>query len=128
MSGKKLKKVLLVDDEDDFLEFLKKILSCRYQVLTASTGAQGLQVAKKSLPDVIILDINLPDMRGEEVRKRLQKDPLTSHIPIIYLTGILTKEDEQILNRLAGGVHALSKPVKSEELLQVIEEVLVILS
>ena len=61
-------------------------------------------------------------MRGEEVKRLLSKDDSVADIPIIYLTGAITKEDEEIITRMASGHQALAKPVNKEELLQAVQQ------
>lgn len=80
-------KIMIVDDEIDTLLLLKKSLEYEdYIVLEASNGFEALEMAKISIPDLILLDLMMPGLDGYEVCIRLKKDPITSHIPIIMLT------------------------------------------
>jgi CheY-like chemotaxis protein len=80
-------KILIVDDEPDTLDTLAAILRARkYEVMIASSGAEGIEKAKKEKPDLILLDILMPNIDGYEVCTRLKLDKDTSKIPIIMLT------------------------------------------
>lgn len=80
-------KILVVEDEEDILELIKyNLIKDGYQVSTAMTGEAGLELARRLVPDMILLDIMLPGMDGLEVCKLLKNDPATSKVPIIMLT------------------------------------------
>lgn len=80
-------KILVVDDEEDILELVRYNLSREgYDVICASTGENGLNEAKKNLPDLIILDLMLPGIDGLDVARSLKNEKTTKHIPIIMLT------------------------------------------
>ncbi|MGB4852044.1 MAG: response regulator [Ignavibacteria bacterium] len=81
------KKILVVDDEKDIVDILKYNLEREneFEVITASNGKEALEAAQ-SLPDLILLDIMMPELNGFEVCKRLKNDKLTSGIPVIFLT------------------------------------------
>ena len=81
------KKILVVDDETDYLNIAAGLLEAEgYAVLKAVTGAGGLAAAQAGLPDLMVLDIGLPDMSGLEVNRRLKQDPATSSIPVLLFT------------------------------------------
>jgi DNA-binding response OmpR family regulator len=83
-----VKKILVVDDEDNIHKVLKRILtSTNVQPLFAFNGAEALQLAKEKKPDLILLDINMPKMDGNEVMRELRKSDDTKSIPVIMLTG-----------------------------------------
>ena len=87
-------KVLAVDDDPININILMDLLQDEYQVLAAVNGTTGLQAASRTNPDVILLDITMPDMSGHEVLKQLKADPLTKDIPVIFITGLSDAEDE----------------------------------
>ncbi|MBU1122596.1 MAG: response regulator [Candidatus Omnitrophota bacterium] len=119
-----IKKILIVDDDQAILTFIEKILSgANYEVIATTSGKEAVELAKNSKPDLIILDIILPDMMGGEISQILSQDSLTYAIPIIFLTGLNTKEDEQMIKK-AGNYHLLAKPVFREDLLDAISRVL----
>lgn len=85
-------KVLLIEDEKELLELYKlKLTLDDYEVLTAGTGQEGLKIAWKESPDLIFLDIKMPEMDGFEVLKKLRENPKTKDAPVI----ILSNFDEQ---------------------------------
>ncbi len=80
--------VLIIDDESDIREIAQASLEImrNWQVITASTGAEGVTQAIAAQPDAILLDLILSDMNGTEVLEKLQESPVTKHIPVIILT------------------------------------------
>lgn len=109
--------VLIVDDVPDNVTLLLDAMEqAGFTVLIALDGASALQRASQALPDVILLDARMPEMDGFEVARRLKADPETSHIPIIFMTGLT--ETEHIEAALAaGGVDYVTKPVKPREVI-----------
>ncbi len=88
-------KILLADDEQDIIEFFGRILYREgFEVVSATNGEACVELAKKAHPDLILLDINMPKMDGGEVARRLSEDKVTMNIPIIFVSGIITKADE----------------------------------
>ena len=123
------KKILVVDDEEDALVPLSNILRrAQYAVITTTKGEEAIALSKQKLPDLIILDILLPDIDGGSVAEILSQEPSTAGIPIIFLTGILSKEEELLSKqeggRKSGKHYMLAKPVTKEDLLQVIQKIL----
>jgi CheY-like chemotaxis protein len=87
----------VVDDEPDAVMILARTLLARgYRVITAENGLQAVNLAKAEKPDLILLDILMPDMDGTQVAARLQKDPTTKNIPVIFLTCLITKKTQEI--------------------------------
>ncbi len=83
------KRILLVDDTKDILLVVSRRLeSWGYETLTAETGEEGLRLAMEQLPDLILLDIMMPKMKGRDVCIRLKADPRTARIPIIFLSAL----------------------------------------
>jgi DNA-binding response OmpR family regulator len=88
-------KILVVDDERGIVSTLKISLeSDNYIVIEAYTGDGAIRKARKEAPDLILLDIMLPDMTGYEICNRIRKDPLTKSIPVIMLTGMSGAADK----------------------------------
>ncbi|MFH1394637.1 MAG: response regulator [Candidatus Omnitrophota bacterium] len=111
--------ILVVDDEKDVLELLAtKLTIANYNVLTADNGLDALTIAKAEKPDLIILDILMPGMDGAETAEALKNDPATKSIPIIFLTCLVTKSEEE--KHIKGGRYFMAKPYASDELLEVI--------
>ena len=94
------KTILIIDDEEDFCYFVKKNLEAisNYEVITATKGKKGIQIARKKKPDLILLDIMMPGIDGLEVLKRLKKNENTQNIPVIMLT--VKDEDESKIKAL----------------------------
>lgn len=110
------KKILVVDDEKDILELLSYNLTKEgFEVITARNGIEALELAKKG-PDLIILDIMMPEMNGIEVIRELAKDVKTASIPIILLTAKGSETDE-IVGLEIGADDYIVKPVKIGKLI-----------
>jgi two-component system response regulator MprA len=117
-------KVLVVDDEDNIIELVR--LGLRYEgfhVEVASDGEQGLTVAQRVNPDVIILDIMLPGIDGLEVCRRLRNNPTTSDIPVLMLTA-KDEVSDRILGLQTGADDYLTKPFDFYELLERVRAIL----
>ncbi len=111
------KSVLVIDDDEGLVKTVKKILlSHGYSVLSALTGEKGLQVARRQRPDLIILDVILPGMKGREVCARLKDDPECRAIPVIFLTAKDSPDDVRA-EIAAGALAHLTKPVNAKALL-----------
>ena len=117
------KKILLVDDEEDALLHLGNILkSSNYEVISTPRGKEAIGLAKETKPDLIILDVLMPDMDGTDVALALKDDPYTKNIPIIFLTGMLTR-GEELLDEKIHRHRAIAKPITKEEVLNTINEI-----
>ena len=82
-------RILVVDDTKDILLVVsRRLQSWGYEAYTAESGEEGLQLAAKHLPDLILLDIMMPKMKGRDVCVRLKADPKTANIPVIFLTAL----------------------------------------
>ncbi|OGX27462.1 MAG: hypothetical protein A2705_04055 [Omnitrophica WOR_2 bacterium RIFCSPHIGHO2_01_FULL_52_10] len=123
-----VKTILVVDDEKEVLDWLEKKLSGEnYAVLRASAAKEALEKTRKSKPDLILMDIVLPDMEGSDAVRILAEDPATGRVPVIFMSGIISKEDErtQLEINVGGRLYkALSKPFEFEELLKEIKKIL----
>lgn len=102
--------ILLVDDTPDNLTLMSELLADHYRIKVANNGAKGLRIAAESQPDLILLDIMMPEMDGYEVCRRLKADPLTAEIPLIFLTAKSEQADEQKGFDL-GAVDYITKPI-----------------
>ena len=115
------RKILVIDDSLMLLSFVNEILTeANYQVATAPTAEEGLRLGASEEPDLILLDYVLPDMKGDEVTRRLSQDPATADIPIIYMSGFGTdlQPDESGNSSVIG---SLNKPFTSELLIKTVE-------
>jgi CheY-like chemotaxis protein len=113
-----MKKVLIVDDEEDALKMLGKRLTVEgYSVITATNGKDAIALARSQHPDIIILDIIMPEMEGGEVAAELKEHLSTRNIPVILLTAIFSKAEEEEYNSMIGGHITLAKPLDTKKLL-----------
>ena len=118
------KTALIVDDEQDVLEHVGSMLrSSGFEVIAAATGKDAIREAVEKKPDIIILDVFLPDIDGGEVAHRLSLGPNTQDIPVIFLTGLVTKDEKQAPDR-TGKNFVMAKPVLKQELLSLINQIL----
>jgi len=103
-------KVLLVDDDPNNLKVLQQILKDHFQLIFAINGEKALAAASEHSPDIILLDIMMPDMDGYQVCTRLKAAPATAHIPVIFVTAMGEMEDEA-RGFDVGAVDYIQKPV-----------------
>lgn len=119
------KKILIVDDEEDVLLMLEKRLTVEgYRVITATNGTDALMSAKSKHPDLIILDVLMPGIQGGEVAGRLKVDPETHDIPVIFLTALLSKTEEDEYGPMIRGNITFAKPFEPQELSAQIKKLL----
>lgn len=120
------KKILIVDDTKNVRETLSDIFQEKgfKNVLTASNGKTGLDLAKKELPDVILMDIDMPNMPGGDAVAELQKSLNTKDIPVIFISGIVGKDKEgkEAVNIRGQWYPAIGKPFNHAVLIERIEE------
>jgi putative two-component system response regulator len=102
--------ILVVDDTPDNIVLLSDVLRSRYKVEVANSGERCLKLAVKTRPDLILLDVMMPEMDGYAVCDRLKGDPTTRDIPIIFLTARSDEEDERH-GLLLGAVDYITKPI-----------------
>ena len=113
---KRGKKILVVDDEADILNLLDyNLRKAGFRVFTAKDGPEALELAEKSLPDLILLDIMLPDMDGLEVLRRLKAGPATCAVPVIMLTA-KGEEVDRVVGFELGAEDYITKPFSPREL------------
>ena len=121
------KKILLIDDEKNFCFFVKKNLEItgEFEVITSDCGDEGIDLAREKKPDLILLDIVMPKMMGEDVAAVLIKDPKTKNIPLVFLTAQITKDEIGVESTTRIGGHLfISKPVDTERLVSSIRAIL----
>jgi len=110
-------KVLIIDDEQANIRLLEAILKpAAYNTISVDNGMEGIELAQTETPDIILLDIMMPDLDGYQVTTKLKADPLTRNIPIVLITA-LESVDDKIRGIESGADDFLSKPVNSCELL-----------
>ncbi len=115
-----MKKILVVEDVDFNRDLVVQLLEDQYQVIEAVNGQEGVSIAEKEKPDLILMDLSLPVMDGWEATRILKADPELQFIPVIALTAHAMKGDEK--KALAAGCDDyLAKPLDEDELLSKIE-------
>ena len=113
------KTILVVDDEEDFCYFVKLNLeeTGQYEVITATSGAEGIKKAINYQPDMILLDIIMPNMTGTQVAEELLNNKSTKEIPIIFVTAIVKRSEVGHRDEKIGGRLFMFKPVRFEDLI-----------
>jgi putative two-component system response regulator len=119
----KKKTIFLVDDDVTLLTIGKGVLSGTYSVFTLISGVIMLKMLAKVRPDLILLDVNMPEMDGYEVIEQLKSNPETSDIPVIFLTSF-TGDENEFKGLSLGAVDYITKPIDPALLLKRIEKVL----
>lgn len=121
---KEWKSILVVDDDEGLLKTIRPILiKAGFAVLTATTGEEGLQIAQDQRPDLIVLDVILPGIKGRDVCKELKSKGQTEDIPVVFLTSKDSPDDIQA-ELQAGAVTHLTKPVDAKLLVSTIQNIL----
>ncbi len=116
-------KILVIEDtEVDQKVACAAINSGGYMAITATDGKSGFEIAKQEKPQLIILDYNLPDIKGPDVCKLLKAHLDTQHIPVLYLTSLT--DPDYVVNCFEQGENYLSKPISPKHLLKQIESIL----
>ncbi len=117
------KKILVVDDEASLTRMLRRNLEAtgKYEVREENSGVHAYKTAREFQPDMIILDVMMPDMDGGDIAAKIQDDESLKHIPIVFLTAILKKEEAGSTGSDIGGRTFLAKPVKLDDLIMCIE-------
>jgi len=117
-------KILLVDDEQDILEILGYNLTQEgYQIVTASNGKEAIQVAKKELPQLIIMDVMMPEMDGMEACENIRRLPELSNVIITFLTA-RNEDYSQVAGFEAGADDYIAKPIKPKVLVSKVKALL----
>lgn len=120
-------KVLVIDDEIDFCYFVKRNLmqSKMFNVVIATNGREGIKLAENEKPDIILLDLFMPDMPGEDVAAAMKAKKSTANIPILYVTSLASNDDvgDHQDNKI-GNNYLLPKPVRTKKLMETIVKIL----
>jgi CheY-like chemotaxis protein len=118
-------RILIIDDEEDFCEFVKWSLeqTGRFEVLISTDGPSGIALAQIEEPELILLDMRMPQMNGAEVADHLLHNDGTRDIPIAFITGLLLKEEVSERSGYIHGFPFITKPLTKEELIQQVNSV-----
>lgn len=111
-----MKKILIIDDDPEIRSVLSEMLAGSFQPLEASGGKEGLQLAVREQPTLILLDVNMPEMRGFEVCKRIREQPAIRHIPVIMLS-TQSDLDSRVEGLSLGADDYITKPFVARDLL-----------
>jgi len=122
-------KILVVDDDPDLVETVSMMLESRnYDVIPAYGGMEGLKKARSEKPDLVVLDVMMPDKDGFEVCKEMKADPQLAGIPVLLLTAVASKISEtRYTTRMGMETEAddyVAKPVEPEEIVRRVERLL----
>jgi two-component system, OmpR family, phosphate regulon response regulator PhoB len=116
--------VLLVDDERDLLSVVDfNLRAAGLETLLATTGEQALSLIRRRIPDLVLLDLMLPDMSGTEVCRRIKSDPRTKHVPVVMLTA-KGEEVDRVVGFELGADDYVTKPFSVRELVLRVKAVL----
>lgn len=117
------RRILLIDDEETFTRTLKSYLekTGRYEVRAEHEGARGLQAVREFAPDLVLLDVIMPDADGGHVAAQIREDLRMRAVPIVFLTAVVSREETSAHGGTIGGNEFLAKPVSAKEVLACIE-------
>ncbi len=111
-------RILIVDDSPtQMLSIVKMLKKHGHDVLTAKDGAEGVNVAKAELPDLILMDVVMPKVNGFQATRQITKNPSTSHIPVVIVT-TKDQETDRVWGMRQGAKAYMVKPVNPDELLK----------
>ncbi|MCK6540139.1 MAG: response regulator [Anaerolineales bacterium] len=121
----KLKRILCIEDEPEMIDLIRLILGRRgFEVKGANGGVQGLEMIRKEKPDLILLDLMMPDMDGWEVYQQIKADEKTRGIPVIVVTAKAQSIDKVLGLHIAKVDDYIAKPFQPQDLLASVERVL----
>ncbi|GJE43526.1 response regulator [Methylobacterium soli] len=119
-----MKRILVVEDTEDNRRILRDLLTCAgYGLIEATDGGAGVRLAQQEIPDLVLMDIQLPVMDGYEATRHIKADPTTSHIPIVAVTSYALSGDEA--KALAAGCDGyVAKPFSPRKILGLVRQIL----
>jgi signal transduction histidine kinase len=118
-------KILIVDDDTIYSSILTKILTkVGYEIDQANCGQEGLKKLENDKPNLIILDIDLPDITGYDVCKQIKLNPDTQHVPVINISSYFTKNEDWVHGMECGADNYLTKPINPEVLVAIVKSML----
>ena len=117
-------RILIVDDSPSQLLGIKRIVEkLGHETLTAEDGAAGVEVAKREKPDLILMDVVMPNLNGFQATRTISKDPETQHIPVILVT-TKDQETDKVWGLRQGAKAYVTKPINEEELVETLKGLL----
>ncbi len=117
-----MKRILLVDDDRDMANLTKLTLTIEgHEVIVCHDASCALEQTRKEIPDMILMDVMLPNMSGADAVVKLREIPGVSHIPIVFLTALVSTEEERGININGQNYKTLGKPYDIDQLLKVVD-------
>jgi twitching motility two-component system response regulator PilH len=117
-------RILIVDDSPSQIEALRRVIQkMGHEIITAEDGQQGIEVAKRELPDLILMDVVMPNLNGFQATRQISKDAKTSHIPVVLVT-TKDQETDKVWGMRQGAKAYVTKPVSESTLMQTINELM----
>ena len=117
-------RILVVDDDEAVLEYLRAKIGGRYDLISTTTSASVIDLAREKQPQLVLCDLDMPQMDGTQVSAAMFGDEELRHIPLMFLTGAVGSHDIKRLQGQIGGRPAIPKTAPLPELLERIEEIL----
>jgi two-component system response regulator VicR len=125
MENTTVKRILCIEDEPEMIDLIRLILSRRgYDVYGATGGIEGARLVRELLPDLVLLDLMMPDMDGWEVYQQMKADQTTRHIPVIVVTAKAQNIDKVLGLHIAKVDDYIAKPFGPQELMDSVERIL----
>ncbi|MCJ7722508.1 MAG: response regulator [Anaerolineales bacterium] len=125
MDDDSIKQILCIEDEPEMVDLIRLILNRRGFVVKGATGGiEGLEMIRKELPDLVLLDLMMPDMDGWEVYQQMKADEKTRHIPVIVVTAKAQSIDKVLGLHIAKVDDYIAKPFSPKDLLSSIDKIL----
>jgi DNA-binding response OmpR family regulator len=125
MENTTVKRILCIEDEPEMIDLIQLILGRHgFEVYGAAGGVEGARLIRETLPDLVLLDLMMPDMDGWEVYQQMKADPLTHNIPVIVVTAKAQNIDKVLGLHIAKVDDYISKPFGPQELMDSVERVL----
>ncbi len=125
MSNQTIKRILCVEDDQEMIDLIRLILGRRgFELKGAAGGREGLRMVREELPDLVLLDLMMPDMDGWEVYQQMKADEKTRNIPVIVVTAKAQNIDRVLGMHIAHVDDYITKPFSPQELLASVEKVL----
>src|SRR5258706_1342838 len=120
----KLKRILVIDDEANVTTLLRLLFerTKEYEVKVENTSSRAVAAAEKFQPDLILLDVDMPDMNGGELASRFSENSSLKAVPVVFLTGSVTKDEVRTRDGLVGGLRFLAEPVDRSEVLDCVRK------
>ena len=117
-------RILIVDDSPSQLLGIQRIVEkLGHEILTATDGAAGVEAAKAQLPDLVLMDVVMPNLNGFQATRTISKDPDTQHIPVVLVT-TKDQETDKVWGLRQGAKAYVTKPIREEELVSTLKELL----